>query len=507
MAGVPQQNIGKIDMTETVTLGKRPPLEVVEKLPPPEEVFKIPRISARYYFAKVLGPAVIVLGAAIGSGEWLMGPAAAVKYGLLIFWLVWVASVLQTIFNMSLTRVTMAIGEPAVVYFSRIPPGPKFWSWFTPILLWLQMLWPGWALAAATGLGAAMLGRIPGPGEIGLVRTIGVVLFILCLVIVSFGWKIARTLEIFMWGAVIFVLASLIFFVGPLTIKAEMVIESLHGFASIGYLPPGIDILLLGGWWAYIAYASGNNWIVTNYYRDKGYGTSNLVGYIPAIIGGKKVPVSPVGKTFKMTDENLAVWKKWYKAALYDQWGIFFVGAMLGMMIPSLIAASLLPRGADLPAWGVAAHVAKEFAGRVGPWGFYFIALIGFFILFTTQLQIIDALMRNTVDALWGTSEKARKLARGDIRVLYYLAFVIYIIIASWAIFQAPPLILLLVGANMANFAGMFTVPAAMYMNSKLPKEIRPKMWEYVVLVIFWVFNIFFFTALTLYYGFGIRVL
>lgn len=56
---------------------------------------------------KIMGPAMIALGAAIGSGEWLMGPAVAVLYGMGLFWLVWVGCFLQTIANIGWFRITM----------------------------------------------------------------------------------------------------------------------------------------------------------------------------------------------------------------------------------------------------------------------------------------------------------------------------------------------------------------------------------------------------------------
>ena len=46
-----------------------------------------------------IGPGVIVLGVSIGSGEFLLGPAAFVKYGLSLLWVVGVAALLQTLLN------------------------------------------------------------------------------------------------------------------------------------------------------------------------------------------------------------------------------------------------------------------------------------------------------------------------------------------------------------------------------------------------------------------------
>src|SRR5690349_23258630 len=43
-----------------------------------------------------IGPGVIALGVSIGSGEFLLGPAAFVKYGLSLLWIVGVAALLQT---------------------------------------------------------------------------------------------------------------------------------------------------------------------------------------------------------------------------------------------------------------------------------------------------------------------------------------------------------------------------------------------------------------------------
>ncbi len=42
-------------------------------------------------FALVIGPAAILLGTSIGSGEWLIGPAAVVRYGTALLGIVTVS--------------------------------------------------------------------------------------------------------------------------------------------------------------------------------------------------------------------------------------------------------------------------------------------------------------------------------------------------------------------------------------------------------------------------------
>ena len=77
----------------------------------------------------VVGPGVIVLGIAIGSGEFLLGPAVFVKHGLTLLWITAVAIFFQTIFNTEVMRYVVASGEPVVTGFMRTPPSStNFWN-------------------------------------------------------------------------------------------------------------------------------------------------------------------------------------------------------------------------------------------------------------------------------------------------------------------------------------------------------------------------------------------
>jgi hypothetical protein len=91
--------------------------------PTPEEVIKVKRIGLEELFLLVLGPGIIALGLAIGSGEWLMGPLVVGGYGVKgIGWVILVSAVLQTFYNVELVRFTIATGEPPVVVFGRELP-------------------------------------------------------------------------------------------------------------------------------------------------------------------------------------------------------------------------------------------------------------------------------------------------------------------------------------------------------------------------------------------------
>jgi len=489
-----------------IILGARP-IGIVDKIPTPEEAFNLTKLDAKALVLKVLGPAVIALGLAIGSGEWLMGPSVAAKYSLLLFWIALISIILQVFYNYTWARLTVATGEPPVALMGRLPGG-RFWTWFGTANLLAGHFIPGWASAAATGLLALFLARIPGAAESELVRWTAVGLFLLCALIISVGGKIESSLEVANKIMISFVLIMLIFVVAPLTVTGEAIGEAARGAFSFGYIPPGVDIFLIAGWFGYAGQAAALNYYWIAFYRDKGYGMGSIVGYIPALIGGKKVTLSPLGKLFKITDENLKIFKRWEGILNIEMWGIWFLGALLGMFLPALIVRSLVPVGTALPAWGIAAHMAEVFAAKVGRWGFYLIGLIGFFILFSTQLGVVDgAITRPVVDGFWATSETIRKWAKEDPRRFYYPFLVLYLIFGCASLWISYPLMLVLINANITHFAGLWAIPALIYLDRKvMPKELRAPAWMHIFNIALMICHIFFFVAIVLFYGFGIKI-
>src|SRR5215203_1078326 len=210
-----------------------------------------PRPRGLGWFSAI-GPGVIVLGVSIGSGEFLLGPAAFVKYGLSLLWIVGVASLLQTLLNVELMRYTMATGEPIFTGFMRTRPHSTFWAWFYSILYFLQMGWPGWAGAAAGAVFFLFMKRLPVAAEANTVYAIGVGLFLLCGLILLVGRRIERTLEYLNWIMVALIIGGL----GSLAIlfvPGGTWLSGLAGFfaydlraGSFQLIPAGADFFLLG---------------------------------------------------------------------------------------------------------------------------------------------------------------------------------------------------------------------------------------------------------------------
>jgi hypothetical protein len=444
-----------------------------------------------------IGPGVIALGVSIGSGEFLLGPAAFVKYGLSLLWVVGVASLLQTLLNLELMRYTLATGEPIITGFMRTRPHSTFWAWFYSILYFLQMGWPGWAGAAAGAVFFVWAKRLPGAGETGTVYAIGVGLFLACALVLTFGRRIERTLEYLNWIMVSVIIGGLgllaLLFV-PLSTWAA----ALAGFAAFDMktgrfqlLPAGADFFLLGAFAAYCGGGGVANLTLSNWARDKGYGMSSTVGFIPAAVGGKKVALAHTGATFKPDATALERMKGWWRIVKVDQWGVYFTGAVLGMALPALLYVTFVPAGSEIRGLGIAAALAQAVGTQKGAVFGLTIAVLGVWLLFKTQLDILEGMTRAITDILWTGSARIRAWRGGDVRVVYYVTLAAISLWGIVALRLTQPIILLALSANMAGIVFIISSIHLLYVNTRLlPVELRPPMWRRVALV-----------ALALFYG------
>ncbi len=492
-----------VGSADKVRLGHGAPLEVDELPPPPPLKFSS--------VMRIVGPSAIVLGVAIGSGEWLIGPSNAVLYGPYILWIATVSILLQTILNLEMVRYTMYTGEPIFNGILRLWPGPRFWGPLLVVLSILERAWPAWAFAAATGVVAAMLGKIPGAGESLYVMVAGVILALIIVGIVSVGGVVERALEIVQW-IMIFLIIITLAVLCAIAVPASVAAETFKGFFTFGYIPKGATIVLLGALAGYAGAGGLNNTTVSNYYRDKGIGMGAKVGAIPSLIKGKKITVSSVGKVFRVDPENLKRWKIWRTIAWIDIVGIFTLGAFIGMYLPTMLAVGLIPLGTKLPTWGIAAYQGEYFAKLWGPVGWGIALLVGVWILFSTQLGSTDMITRTLVDLIWQASERVRRWARGEVKKLYYtvLAFIIIWIIFAFAlnyIFGIVPFAWILMVANISNIVLALTAAATIRLGRKhLPKEIRMPIWSAIVLVIGIIFWSTFALLATLATFFGLTI-
>jgi hypothetical protein len=490
--------MGEQKQEELERAGCGPAFEVTDLPEPPRD------LNAKKLFA-IMGPAVIALGGTIGGGEWLVGPSLFVMWGLGLLWITTVSSLLQVFLNLEMCRYTLYTGEPITVGFMRLKPGKAFWGWLFTIIGFLERGLPGWALAAATAIVAGQLGQIPGAGDKGTVVIWGVIVFVSCAVVISFGKTIERTLEWANWIMMIVVLGGL-FLLDLFIVPASVWVDGLKGFVSFGYVPKGVDILLLGALVGYSAYGGFGNNAISNWYRDKGYGMGSKVGYIPAAIGGKMIRVSAHGKVAPVDEKNILSWKGWWKLLNIDQWWVFYLGAMIGMFLPGILYVAVLPAGQALPSWGIAASSASGLILKMGNFGWFLALFFGFWIMYSTAISNVDLVVRQSTDMLWFASPGLRKWSQEDIRKIYYGLLIVFVIWGLLYVNITLPLIIFAVSANIANFTMALSALLTIRLNRKvLPKEFRPAVWREVVLVLNIAFFGFFFSMFLLLKVLGIK--
>src|SRR5215211_1982625 len=348
----------------------------------------------------VVGPGVIVLGLAIGSGEFLLGPAAFVRYGLSLLWVTGVAVFLQTVFNTELMRYTLATGEPAFTGFMRTRPSATLWAWVYAVLYFLQVGWPAWAANAAGAAFFLFARRLAGPADATAVYYLGVGTFLACVAVLLVGRRIERTLELLNWVLVACILGGFLVlaavFVPPGTWLGAALgfagFDAAHG--TFDLLPRGADFFLLGALAAYSGAGGVINIVLSNWARDKGYGMGGRAGYIPAAVGGRRVNLAHSGFAFGTDAEAMRRWRGWWRIVRADQWGIFFTGAILGMALPALLYVTFLARGTDIRGSGIGAALAAAIGVRAGATFAGAIAFLGAWILFKTQLDNVEGMTR-----------------------------------------------------------------------------------------------------------------
>ncbi|MBT4011823.1 MAG: Nramp family divalent metal transporter [Planctomycetaceae bacterium] len=200
-------------------------------------------------WAGMLGPGLILGGAAIGGGEWLVGPEVTAKYGGALLWLATLSIVGQVLYNLEISRYTLYSGEPIFTGKFRSRPGKKFWM---PVYMALDLgsIFPYLALTAAIPLFAALAGIVPDPEDHSKMQTImgielshyfwlramGVGIFTLSLVPLIFGGKILVALKWVMGLKIILVLGFLLVLAIGWSSWSTWV-EIGSGFFKVGTVP------------------------------------------------------------------------------------------------------------------------------------------------------------------------------------------------------------------------------------------------------------------------------
>ena len=449
----------------------------VDELPEP-----LP-FSRRNLF-RTIGPGAILLAASIGGGEWLVGPAIAVRYGPGILWIATAAICLQLLFNLEAIRYTLYTGEPILVGIMRLRPGSKFWSATYVLLTVVQLGLPALAAGCGSALFASIAGRLAEDGDADWLHYLTYVVILLTVGILVSGRTIERMLEFVSWIMIAFIFSFLLI-VNLLFVPFAHWVDTFVGFFRFGSMPGDVDPVLLATFAATAGAGGIGNLVISNWVRDKGFGMGAKVGAITSAFSGSDAQLSPVGKVFPITEQNMSRWRLWWKYVSADQIGLWGVGCFVGMYLNVNIATSVIPRGTDLESFAAGAYQASYMAEQLWS-GFWLLALLnGFWVLFSTHLGNTDVLVRTVTDILWVARPEIRQRRRMSVSKLYYALLAVFTVLGLFAVNWGNAMDLFKVlGVVAGPVLALAAIQILRVNTTLLPEALRPPMWRRCGLVL-----------------------
>lgn len=206
----------------------------------------------------MLGPGLVMGAAAIGGGEWTLGPKVTAQYGGAMLWLATFSILFQVIYNIEICRYTLYSGEPIFTGKFRLLPGPIFWVFLYLLVDW-GSFFPYLATNAAIPLYSLVMGDLPPKAlnlslqdmakegltavEIAGVQRAwwihkGLTLSLFCAMMLPliFGGKVYNSLKAIMSFKLVYVL-GLLLFLGIFYTSWSSWKEIVSGFFQVGNVP------------------------------------------------------------------------------------------------------------------------------------------------------------------------------------------------------------------------------------------------------------------------------
>jgi len=424
-----------------------------------------------------LGPGVVWMALAQGSGELIWWPYMVAKYGLAFLVLLAPACLLQYPLTVEIGRYTLATGESIFHGFIRL-------NRLFGILLWILMtasfLWFG-AFASAGGTALAALTDFPhGWDQRGQSLFWGYASIAVFFVAIVLSPVVYLLIEWFMKAvAVITVLGLLWACAQPEVLR--VVPQFLGGLAGQGGPMPrpwdpadatklltAITFAGLGGFWIlFYSY-----WL-----RDKGSGMAAHNGRITGLITGRAETASVSGSLPQDTGEDATRWRAWERYLRTDTL-IGILGNLATTMMTCLLAYALLfPQGLLPKDYELAVVQSEFFAASLGETGRVLFLVVAAAFLADTWLATADAVARTQADIVQALFPAARRYSQ---RRWYFLFICVLTAVTGLTMLADQPGTLILLSA-VIGFIGTVTFPVALYLlnyrllPAHLPPWARPR--------------------------------
>lgn len=485
----------------------------------PEAVFphgKLPPLRYRDLpepvpLRKMLGPSIMLSGLALGSGEFILWPYITYQTQFVFFWACLLGVTTQYFINMEITRWSLATGESAITGFARLS---KHWAWIFLILNIVPWMVPAWAKGGAQIISWLFFGApVDAVDQSPYVTELSIGGLFLCGIILTAGKVVYETVERLQMVLVSLVLL-LVVILAVCLVRGDAVVAQLAGAVNFGELPEFTDQItpaLLLGALAFAGVGGTLNLGQSNFVKDKGYGMGKYIGRITSPITGQEEAISEIGYHFPHTTENLARWRRWWRAASTEHFLTFFLTCIVCLVLLTLISYSIFyevdgSRSADTAeyqgninfVWGQAVTIENAF----GRFMKVLFLIMGVFILFTTEFGVLDAATRISTDVVkvnwlrdhtgWSESRLYYVFLWGTILLGTAILLIGTQTLSAFVLFKFTAA---MNGAVMFLYAGLL-----LYINRwKLPRTIRMS-WPRTVILAWAVLFFGFFALWTAWY-------
>ena len=450
------------------------------------EVPRVPRVG------HVVGPSMIALGMGLGAGEFLLWPNLITVNGYSIWWLFWVGVLTQFVVIGEIERWTIATGESVFAGMARLDRW-AFWPWFFLVATLVSFFWPGWASQSADFTGRIIETMT---GERLAWQPLALVMMVVIWTGLAVSKVVYNALERFEIGLV------LGFF--PLLGLALLMVGILPAdFLALlrGSVPPPLGevpaAMLAGDQFPTlliaVAYAgSGGTLLLAQslWLRDKGFGMAAYQGRI-AGIRGRNETVSRTGFVFDADAPGpLARFCGWMQVAERELLVTFVFLILASVVITSMLVTATLGTGNTELAGQLGEMVALQGAvlrERAGAWLEVVFLLGGAFVLFSTQLGIVDTVTRITGTIFYERYGQRTEFWTLKRTFLFFLSLMVLasmaIITASWVGGEAleglqPDFLVLIAGPFTIASMYAFAIVVGVVNVRRLPARLGPPGWK-----------------------------
>ena len=438
--------------------------EIPSKYLPPVPYAELPEAKPLKY---VLGPSVLLLAGAIGSGEYVIWPYIASQVGLVLVWLAVIGVLTQYFLNMEIERYTLATGETAVTGFTRLW---KHWSWLFVIMTIVPWAWPGWAtggtqtLAFAFGCSDAAVPY----ATVGVLVLIGAVLTASPVV-----YRTVEKIQFFLVGLIVLFLI----YTALVLLGADGWLQLGKGFAAVDQIPSGVaavDPATLLGAIAFAGAGGALNLVQSNWIRDKGLGMGSRMPRVASPFTGHEQTQATTGYFFPQDEENLRRWRAWWRVADREQFVTFAVVGTFAILLLMTLTFVTIGTGSEAEEFDFIQLVGDGLGGGALTTIFW---LTGTIVLFSTNLAVLDMVGRVTADVL--KTGALRESSRWSESRIYFLVVWLEILFGSAILLSGledEPLILLVIASSL-NGIVMFVYSALLIRLNRgtLPRAIGLK--------------------------------